>query len=308
MSDRAPEKLTLAVIVPSRDRSDLLEACILSLLNQVTGADYEVIVVDDGSTDDTQERMNDLVKNHSERLSYLKQPPRGLNASRNTGYGATDADVLAFVDDDTIVPESYVDAIVEGVSRHPDIDCFGGRIRLRLEGKKPRWCGNEPIGETELEEGLTDRSIPHAWGANLIVTRRGLEKVGPFKEDLALYGDEVEWQHRIKQAGGSVMYLADAWVWHRRLEPDIRLSRRVRRGYRIGTSYPRVAMIMEQHVSPWGGLWKVVTGLFHSGRRGCSVGIVGAAQGLGHMSAALRLLIAGTKSPYLHWTPARRAR
>lgn len=305
MTERPEGARSLACVIPSRNRSALLQDCVESLLVQETSAEYEIIVVDDGSTDDTRDRIERLAEQHP-RLSYLRRAPSGLNASRNAGWQATDADVLAFLDDDALAPQSYVDAVLDGVARHPDVDCFGGRIRLRLEGGMARWCGREPLGETELEAGPSDRPIANAWGANLIVTRRGLETVGPFKEDLALYGDEVEWQHRIKRAGGEIIYLPEAWVWHRRLAPDLRLRPRLRRAYRIGHSYPRVSMIIEQHVSPWGGVIQVATGLAHAVRRGCAVGLLRAAQGVGHTLGAVRLLVRGPRSPYLHWTPARR--
>ena len=300
---RQPE---LAVVVPSRNRAQLLADCVESLLRQDTDRRYEVLVVDDGSTDATPERIQALIPGSEDRLRYVRQAPSGLNAARNAGFRNTEAPTLAFLDDDALAPETYVQAVVEGTARNPGVDCFGGRIRLRLEGKVPRWCGREPIGETELEEGETDRLVEAAWGANLIVRRSAIERVGPFAEDMNLYGDEVEWQSRIRREGGRIMYLADAWVWHRRTGEELRLPALVRRNFRKGLSYPQTRILMHQHVSPWGGLRHVAMGLGHAVRRRCWIGVVRAALGAGHAIGAVKLLTAGPGSAYLHWLPARR--
>ena len=301
--ERQPE---LAVVVPSRNRARLLADCVGSLLRQDTDHPYEVLVVDDGSTDDTRARIEALVPGGQGRLRYVRQDPSGLNAARNTGFRNTSAPTLAFLDDDALAPETYVQAVVAGTAANPGVECFGGRIRLRLEGPVPRWCGREPIGETELEEGDADRLVEAAWGANLIVRRSAIERVGPFAEDMDLYGDEVEWQSRIRRDGGAIMYLAHAWVWHRRTGEELRLRALLRRNFKKGLSYPQTRILMRRHVSPWGGLRHVVIGLGHAGRRGCWIGVVRAALGAGHAIGAVRLLVSGPRSPYLHWLPARR--
>jgi GT2 family glycosyltransferase len=296
----------VALVVPSRNRAALLEDCVNSLIDQETDKRYEVVVVDDGSTDDTKQRITRLAERSPSILRYLPRPPSGLNASRNAGADATTADVLAFIDDDALAPTSYVDALVEGCAAYPDVECFGGRIKLKFDGPGPRTCGRESIGEAELEKGDSDGPLLNAVGANLIVRRRALERVGRFKEDMALYGDEVEWQTRLRAAGGRVMYLADAWIWHRRLPEDLRLRKRVRRSFRKGTAYPQAAVDMNKHVSPWGGVRQIVTGLWHAARYGCSTGLVQAGLGAGHTLGALRLLLSPSRSAYVHWIPARR--
>jgi len=103
----------LAVVVPSRNRSRLLADCVESLLRQDAEVPYEVLVIDDGSTDDTRQRIEALVPGAEGRLRYLRQAPSGLNAARNTGIRNTEAATIAFLDDDALAPETYVQAVVD---------------------------------------------------------------------------------------------------------------------------------------------------------------------------------------------------
>src|SRR5438034_6680027 len=125
----------LCVAVPTRNRAALLRDCLASLVNQNFPADrYEIIVVDDGSTDGTAAvvRQFQAVK-QSPTVRYVLPEGRGLNAARNAGLQAARGDPIAFVDDDIEAPPSWLRAVVDGVDRHPEAHCLGGAIRLRLE-------------------------------------------------------------------------------------------------------------------------------------------------------------------------------
>ena len=298
----------VTIVIPTRNRADLLVDCVTSVLVQSSDHLYEVVVVDDGSTDMTAQAVDALAAEHPGMVKRLSQPHRGLNAARNAGATAARGDLVAFLDDDAVVPDTYVAAIVEGTARHPDAYCFGGRVRTRFEGPLPRWCGNEPL-EPELEAGSAERPIEKAMGGNLIIRRSAFERVGPFDESIAFCGDEMEWQYRARALGGGVMYLPDAFMWHRRPPRELRVRQLARRNFRKGVAYPRAAIIMQQQVSPWGGLRDVALGLGHAIRKRCTAGLVQAAFGGGHMWGAIRLLAKkGSRSSYLHWGPARRLR
>src|SRR4051812_16862242 len=132
----AIQPMDLTVVVPTSGRAGYLEVTLDSLRGQRTSIPHEVLVVDDGSTDDTPavaERFGARLVRHGERGS--------LTAARNTGLREAKAHLIAFVDDDVFVPPVWLDALVEGASRHPDAEAFGGPIRARFEGHAPRGCG-----------------------------------------------------------------------------------------------------------------------------------------------------------------------
>src|SRR4051812_48044555 len=196
--------MDVTVVVPTSGRAGYLEVTLDSLRGQRTAVPHEVLVVDDGSTDATPgvaARSGARLVRHGER--------RSLNAARNTGVREAGADLIAFVDDDVFVPPGWLDALVDGAARHPDADAFGGPIRARFEGHAPRGCGREDPPITTLDLGLDDKAVEVVWGANMALRRSAAEGVGGFDEDHAWsHGDEEEWLMRLREAGGTVMYLA----------------------------------------------------------------------------------------------------
>lgn len=297
---------SVTIVVPTRNRADLVVDCVRSILSQTGDHSYEIVVVDNDSTDGTAQAVDALASEHPDRVRRVFQRGLGINVARNAGVAASRAPLIAFLDDDAVVPDTYVAAIVEGAARHPTVFCFGGRVRTRFEGPTPPWCGKEPF-EPELEVGTADRPITQAMGGNLIARRSAFERIGSFDEGIALCGDEMEWQHRVRTLGGDIMYLPEAFMWHRRLPPELKVRQLVRRNFRKGRAYPRAAIAMQQHVSPWGGLRDTGLGLAHAIARRCTSGLVQAAFGWGHTLGVLRLLFTGgAQSPYLHWRPARR--
>ena len=220
----------VTVVVPTRGRAAYLEVTLESLRRQRTRTPHELLVVDDGATDATPqvaERDGVRLIRHGER--------RSLNAARNTGLREAAAPLVAFVDDDVLVPPGWLDALVEGAERHPDAEAFGGPIRARFEGHVPRGCGREDPPITTLDLGSQDVEAEMVWGANFAVRRSAVERVGEFDESLdRAHGDEEDWLLRLRAAGGRIVYLADAGLDHRRSAGDSGLGSLARAAYHRG--------------------------------------------------------------------------
>src|SRR5436190_3997071 len=156
----------VSVVVPTRGRAGYLGVTLDSLQSQEPAAPYELLVVDDGSTDGTRELLE------SRGVPSLRlDPPGGLNAARNAGVRETGGELVAFVDDDVDVPRGWLRALAEGAERHPDAEAFGGPIRARFEGPVPATCGREDPPLTSLDLGPEDRVCELVWGANMLVRR-----------------------------------------------------------------------------------------------------------------------------------------
>jgi len=94
--------MKLSVIIPSHNRKDILSKCLESLANQIVSAEYEVLVIDDGSTDGTSDFMDDYAKDFPVPLKQYRLPGNGPAAARNVGIKNAIGDILLFIGDDII--------------------------------------------------------------------------------------------------------------------------------------------------------------------------------------------------------------
>ena len=277
----------VSVVVPTRGRAAYLEVTLDSLLDQRTEAAYEIVVVDDGAPDATA-----AVVAARPAVRYVAHDEaRGLNAARNTGLQESQAELIAFVDDDVLVPPGWVEALVSGSRRHVEAEAFGGPIRARLEGRTPRGCGREEPPITTLDLGAEDREATKAWGANFAVRRAAVERVGPFDERIVRpHGDEEEWFDRLRDAGGRIVYLAEAGLDHRRTAEDARLGPLARAAYARGRA-ARASDRRRERAPSLGRELRVLGGcMWHTARRACPQGLIMGAHSAGRVVETLRPL------------------
>jgi glycosyltransferase involved in cell wall biosynthesis len=273
----------VSVVLPTRGRAAYLEVALDSIAAQDLAEPWELIVVDDGSTDGTRE----LLERRDVRSLRL-EPARGLNPARNAGVAASAGELVAFTDDDVCAPAGWLRALVEGARRHPDAEAFGGPIRARFEGPTPRGCGREDPPLTTLDLGPEDRPATVVWGANMAVRRAAIERVGEFDETIHGGGDEQEWIERLRARGGTLVYLAEAGLDHRRAGDDARLRSLARGAYVRGRAM-RAFDSRSGRAPGLGTELRVLVGCgWHTVRRACPQGIVMGAHSLGRTVEAVR--------------------
>ncbi len=313
----------LSVVVPTRDRAGYLEVTLASLSAQAPGVEYEVIVVDDGSSDATGQVVADAaarardasappvaaatgrapappdtpseiqtrssVRNCPQRVAYVRHDrSRGPNAARNAGIAEGRAPLIALIDDDVRVPPGWAAALVAGAERHGWADALGGPIRASLEGPAPRFCGRESAPVTTLDLGPADRETDFVWSANMAVRRSAIERIGPFDADIPIYGDEEEWQIRLHADGGRIAYVADAWLDHRRAGDDARLRSLARAEYRRGRSAVRNDRRKGTALPLRRELRDLAGAGWHTARRRCPQGLIMGAHATGRLVETLR--------------------
>jgi GT2 family glycosyltransferase len=274
---------TASILFPTRRRRDYLAVALASVADQAAAHGAEIVVVEDDPADPATER---LAARHGAR--YLAHgAPRGLNAARNSAIAAAAGDLLCFLDDDVEAWPGWFAALLAGAAAAPDHEVLGGPIRARLEGARLHACGREDGPVTTLDLGPADRDAEFVWGANMTLRRAALERAGPFDEQLDLYGDEEDWQRRLRVAGGRVRYVAAAGVDHRRSGADARLPGLVRAAYGRGRNSRRYD-VRKASQPPLARELRVFAGCaWHTGRRRCGMGIVMAAEAAGRVRETL---------------------
>jgi len=103
--------IEISAIVCTRNRADILRHAIDSLVAQTLPPDeFEILIIDNGSTDDTRSLTERYAERHR-NVSYVAEPRLGLSNARNTGLGAARADVVAFIDDDATAGKTWLEKI-----------------------------------------------------------------------------------------------------------------------------------------------------------------------------------------------------
>lgn len=174
----------VAVVIPTYNRAEMVEQAVTSALGQTEPCD--VVVVDDGSTDDTLERL----KGFGDAITVVAQENRERGAARNAGAAAApDADLLCFLDADDVLRRNHVSVVTELARGHPDAPLLATRSRTVNLELKPLGGPDPPTpGPLTLEAFLLGRERIAA-GA-MAVPRPGFEAVGGFDERRELAGSE----------------------------------------------------------------------------------------------------------------------
>jgi GT2 family glycosyltransferase len=275
-----------SIIIPTRARLSYLEVALASIAPQVADGGAELIVVDDAGP---SERARALVESHGAR--YEPHPrPLGLNVARNTGVERSTGELVVFVDDDVRAHDGWLAALLAGAREHPDVEVLTGPIRPRLDDRRPRGCGREGAPITSLDLGPEDTPARYAWGANMAIRRRALERVGPFDIALEHGGDEQEWQERLRaeRPDTQVLYVAAAAVDHRRTGDDARLRSLARAAYARGRASRRFDAYRGEAPSLARELLTLARCVGHVLRRRCLAGLTMVAHSAGRARECLR--------------------
>ena len=219
--------MDVAVVIPVRDGAALLDGCLESVLPQAHEHAAEVVVVDDGSTDDSRA----VAARHGARVLGAGVA-RGPYAARNDGWRATTADVVVFTDVRCRPAAGWLDGLLKALD-HPGVAACGGDVQVlpgpsAAERYVHKWQPLMP------DRGLGHDFLPFLPTCNLATRRATLEALDGFRELRS--GGDLDFCWRLQLAGlGSVVHAPDAavaWV------PRAGTSAVVRQWYRYGAAKP----------------------------------------------------------------------
>lgn len=251
--------MKLSVIIPSYNRADTLRVCLQKLLLQ-QGVDFEVIVVDDGSSDHTQKVMRDF-----KTVKYVWQKNAHQAAARNRGAKEATGDIILFIGDDIFVEPGFLMQHMDVHAKYPtsDVVCLGyttwdpavniSAYMRFLESSGWQFAYNQ------LNRGFITHPEPYKffYTSNISMKRSVFQKE-QFNEAFKKYGwEDIELGYRLwKHYGMRIFYKPDAMAYHHHEMPESSLEKRM-------TTVGRTAVLFEKlepsvSVMPKGLKWLIL--------------------------------------------------
>ena len=198
----------VSVIVPTYNRSASLRRLLDALARcDVPEGGFEVIVVDDGSSDDTQA----VVDEAGVPVRYVRQENAGPAAARNRGWRLSRSPIVAFTDDDTVPDRRWLVDVTAELGAHPDLSGLGGTVRPLHRGFLADFVQLERL----VGHGADERGVRFLVTANAAYRTDVLRRVGGFDEGFARpAGEDTDLSFRVRHGGGRLGVTALAAVLH----------------------------------------------------------------------------------------------
>lgn len=218
------------VVIATRDRAGFLRDCLACLARQSAAGRFDVVVVDNGSTDATREVIARaaLASNGAVRGVDVAEPNRGK--ARNAGLAAATGRTIIFCDDDTLPPDGFVAA---HLAAHADDDGMGGRV---VSGP----IINVPDATLLPTPGPKNYSRAFFCTCNVSAPKSALQRIGGFDERYDLYGwEDTDVGVRLRAAGLRRFFSWDAFIYHVKPPEALALNRAVALAREKGTMAAR---------------------------------------------------------------------
>jgi glucosyl-dolichyl phosphate glucuronosyltransferase len=253
--------MMITVIVCTYNRCKILTKALESVAISVLppSFEWEVLVVDNNSTDQTHVVVEGFIQRYPGRFRYVFEPRQGVSYARNAGIRESRGDVLAFMDDDVTVGRWWLRNLTASLDRG-NFAGAGGRIVPVWKSQPPRWLpitrphALAPFVSFDLGSAPGPLNEP-PFGANMAFRKEVFEKYGGFRTDLGRCGDnlmsneDTEFGHRLLAAGERLRYESWAVMYHP--VPD----ERVRKLYVLNWWFGKGRADMAEFRIPTGTRW-----------------------------------------------------
>ncbi len=225
--------LDVSIIVVNWNAQDLLRKCLQCVQTTVQQVTYEIIVVDNASTDGSQA----MVRNEFPAVIQIENSDNaGFTRANNQGIAISQGRYILLLNSDAFVENHTIDAMVEFMDNHPEAGMSGCKL-LNEDGSLQPSCYTFPSLTTEFYTALQldkllaqhrefgkykmswwdfndVRDVDAVMGAFMLVRREVIEQTGGMDESYFMYSEEVDWCYRIKQQGWKILYNPEAQAVH----------------------------------------------------------------------------------------------
>ncbi|HXW08854.1 MAG TPA: glycosyltransferase [Vicinamibacterales bacterium] len=221
--------MTISVVIATHNRARLLASTLEAVAAQESPSVWwEIVVVDNGSTDETAEVVRTAASRAPVPVVYLRETRSGKSHALNTAMPRARGELIVLTDDDVLPSPGWLNAYLAAF-REDQADYAAGRIFPLWEAAPPRWLSPRLYGvlavadggpfRLELGGGLNQQIMPI--GANMAVRRHVLDRIGGWNAGLGKLqgtlrtGEDHEFALRMARAGCKGLYVPEAWVRHR---------------------------------------------------------------------------------------------
>jgi glycosyltransferase involved in cell wall biosynthesis len=257
----------ISIVICTYNRADYILEAMDSLYNQTLEKDqFEVIIVDNNSTDQTKIVCNKYINEHPNGSFYfLEEKRQGASFARNTGAASAKAPLLCFMDDDAVANKYYLERIIQFFETHPRAGGLGGRIIPRYIPEEPKWMSHfvaSLVGNFDYSKHTVEFS-PNKYPleSNMIIRKTDFEAVNGFNTalpgvqgTLRIGGEGKEFFLKLKALGRIIYYEPSIVVEHvvetKKLSPEYM--------YRVASGIGRGERVRTKAISNWAFIKKVI--------------------------------------------------
>ena len=225
--------MDLSIVIVNWNTRDHLLRCLELIRANLAAGEFEVVVVDNASSDESAE----LVREHVSGVTLIENSENlGYAEANNQGIAASSGDYILLLNPDTEVKPGTLDTLLAFGKSHPDAAAVGCRL-VGPDGEVQRSCRSfpKPLGVLFEYTGLShlfprsrlfgsyrmtyfdyshDAEVDQPMASCLLISRKAWDQVGKFDQDFPIFFNEVDWCYRAKQMGWKVYFTAGAEVTH----------------------------------------------------------------------------------------------
>ena len=225
--------IDVSVVIVNWNTVDLLKACLNSVFSQARGIDFEVIVIDNASTDGSVEMVR---QDFSQAILIVNSENLGFAAANNQGMAIARGRYVLLLNSDTVVLNSAIQKTMAYADRHPNAAVVGCRI-LNPDGSLQNSCFMFPsllnwvlfstylyrlfpnshfFGREQMTWWKRDdaREVDVVTGCYMLVRKRAIEEVGMMDDGFFMYAEETDWCYRFRSKGWNNRFTPDAEIIH----------------------------------------------------------------------------------------------
>ncbi len=266
--------LKISVVICTYNRCVYIKDAMESLYNQTLSKDqFEVIVVNNNSTDNTEEVCRNFLATHTlGNYQYMNESKQGASFARNTGAAHANSPLLCFMDDDAIADKDYLEKIVRFFEQYPDAGGLGGRIIPRYIPREPKWMSHyvsSLVGHFHYSETVSVFAAnKYPLESNMIIRKVDFDAINGFNPalpgvvgTLRIGGEGKDFFFRLKQLGRTIYYDPSIRVQHVVEVP--KLTREYM--YRVASGIGRGERVRIKEQGDWAFYKKILEYIFKLG-------------------------------------------